>query len=257
MDGHVPIDSRRRYILDQLSRRGRVRVRDLSRVLHVSEVTIRNDLKILEMSGRLERVSGGAVSLREHLLEGGLSHKKTHHAKQKQMIGEKLSQLIRDGETLMINSGSTSLQAALALRQKHNLNILTNSVTVAIELGLHPTIRVILLGGRVNAPYGFTFGSDTLAQLGQYKADKVILSVDGITEQSGLSTNHAEEAEVNRMMMHRSDQVFIVADSSKLGRDSFNHFTALKDGQQLVTDQEASPAVLQAIQEMGVQVHTA
>ena len=254
MDERLDIEARRRYILDQLSRQGRVRVSDLSRMLSISEVTIRNDLKVLEISGRLERVPGGAVATLDHFLQGGYRQRKTKNAEQKKIIGDTLSEHVHDGEIIMINSGTTSLLAAIALKKHRNLNILTNSIAVALELGAHPTTRVILLGGKINAQYGFTFGSDTVTQLSRYKADKAILSVDGITIVNGLTTYHAEEAEINQAMMSRSDQVMIAADSSKLGRESFINFASLEGGQTLVTDAEADYSIVQELRAVGVTV---
>ena len=165
--------------------------------------------------------------------------------------------LIRDGETLLINSGTTTLFTAIELKRHQRLNILTNSLAVAMELGDYPSFRVILLGGKINTQYAFTYSSDALAQLSKYKADKVILSVDGIDCRHGISTYHAEEAEVNIAMIHRSHQTIIVADSTKLGRESFNNFSRLTGIDYLVTNRDADEDLLRSIRSCGVEVVTA
>ncbi|NLO37355.1 MAG: DeoR/GlpR transcriptional regulator [Clostridiaceae bacterium] len=250
------IDDRRRVILEQLTRTGRVRVQELGRELGVSEVTIRHDLKILEENGLLERVPGGAVATVLHLAQGRYLQQKKTRTEAKQQVAAATAELIADGETLLINSGTTTLLTAIALRRRQRLNILTNSLAVAMELGDFPTFRVILLGGRINTQYAFTSGSDALAQLAQYKADKAILSVDGI-DSAGITTYHAEEAEINRAMISRSRQTIIVADSSKLGRESFNNICALQAIGCLVTNRDADPDTLRTVRASGVEVVTA
>jgi DeoR/GlpR family transcriptional regulator of sugar metabolism len=248
------IDRRRQQIMEQLKRDGRVRVNELSRSMAVSEVTIRHDLKVLEQNGMLERVPGGAVVQVINLAQGYYQQRKTTNANAKKSIATAAAKLIRDGETLLINSGTTTLFTAIELKRHQRLNILTNSLAVAMELGDYPSFRVILLGGKINTQYAFTYSSDALAQLSKYKADKAILSVDGIDCRHGISTYHAEEAEINIAMIHRAHQTIIVADSSKLGRESFNNFSRLTGIDYLVTNRDADEDLLRSIRSCGVEV---
>ncbi len=251
------IDKRRQQIMETLARDGRVRVAELSKTLSVSEVTIRHDLKVLEQSGLLERVPGGAVAQVMNLAQGYYQQRKTPNVNAKKSVASAAAKLIQDGETLLINSGTTTLFTALELKRRQRLNILTNSLALAMELGDYPSFRVILLGGKINPQYAFTYGSDALMQLSKYKADKAILSVDGIDCQHGISTYHAEEAEINMAMIQRSHQTIIVADSSKLGRESFNNFSRLTGIDFLVTNRDADEDLLRAIRSCGVDVVTA
>ena len=251
------IDARRQAIMDQLTRYGRIRVSELSQKMAVSEVTIRHDLTVMEQNGLLERVPGGAVASLLNLTQGHFQQRKTANADAKRSIAAAAASLVEDGETLLINSGTTTLITAMELRRRQRLNILTNSLAVAMELGACPTFRVILLGGKINTQYAFTYGSDALAQLSRYKADKALLSVDGIDCRVGITTYHAEEAEVNTAMIARSHQTIIVADSSKLGRESFNNFSPLRGIDCLVTNRDADEDQLRAIRACGVDVITA
>lgn len=248
------IDTRRQRIIELVQRTGKVRVSDLSKDMQVSAVTIRNDLKILEINGQLERVPGGAIVSNSGISGGSLPLRKTDNAESKKKIAAAAVNLIQDGETLFINSGFTALFTAMELRRLKNINIVTNSVAVALELGSHPTFRVILLGGRINTQYAFIYGSDALAQLGRYKADKSILSVDGVCPDMGLTTYHAEEAEINRLMIQRASKTIIVADSSKLGRESFNNFSPLTGIEYLVTDNGADDDLLSRIRRCDVDI---
>ena len=159
----------------------------------------------------------------------------------------------RDGDTLFINSGPTMQMVASALRSRKNLNVVTNSLNVAMDLGNVPGVRVVLLGGEINAQYSFTYGSDAQEQLSKYQADWAILSVDGISAGSGITTYHAEEAVIDRMMLRGAKQAMVVSDSSKIGRAGFTRVCACVPGMYLVTDGGDSEA-LAAMASMGVRI---
>lgn len=250
----LKLDVRRKNILNILSRDGKVRVVQLSQALGTSEVTIRNDLAELEKGGYLERVPGGAVQTMKNYYNMDFQQRKQENVAEKQAIAIAAAELINDGETLMINSGTTTYFAAAELKRHKNLKIVTNSISVAVELGGLPTIRVILLGGDFNPHYSFTYGDDALAQLRKYKADKLILSVDGVSGEDGLTTYHAEETEINRLMMERASSTIIVADYTKIGHESFSKISPIDSVKYLVTNQCADPQVLADIETHGVEI---
>ena len=223
----LKIDARRKQIQDILTREGKVRVSQLSSILGASEVTIRNDLAELEKNGYLERISGGAVLTTRNYYNMDFQQRKQERAAEKQSIAIAAANLVNDGDTLMINSGTTSFFTAVELKKLKNLNIVTNSISIAMELGHHPTFRVILLGGEINPQYSFSYGIDAISQLQKYKADKVILSVDGICVNSGITTYHAEETEINKIMLNRAQESIIVGDYTKVGHESFSYICDL------------------------------
>lgn len=230
MDHRSKIDIRRDAILEMLRNEDRVYVSKLSKILGTTEVTIRNDLTVLEQQRKLMRVQGGAVLYPDS--ESSVIANET----QKQMIAQAVADIISDGDTLFVNCGTTTLCVAQALKQRKNLNIVTNSISVATALADVPTIRVLLLGGEVNAQYGFTYGANAQEQLSQYQAGWAILSVDGVSESGGITTYHAEEAILDRMMIEGAAHALIVADSSKIGRTGFTRVCECKQGLTLVTD---------------------
>lgn len=248
------IDLRRGRILDILTRDGKVRVSELSELLEVSEVTIRNDLSELERSGQLERTPGGAVQTMKNYYNMDYQQRKGKNATHKQLIAAAAADLISDGDTLMINSGTTTFFTAVELKKRKNLSILTNSIAVASELGDHPTFRVILLGGEINPQYSFTYGSEAVNSLRRYKADKCIISVDGICSTSGLTTYHAQEAEVCKMMIERSFNKIIVADGSKFGHESFYNICDISAIDTWVTNVIPLAGKLSEITEKGVKI---
>ena len=250
----LKIDERRKKILEILRRDGQVRVSELSRLLDTTVVTIRSDLDILEQDGFLERTQGGAIQTVKNFYNLDFQRRKQEHMELKKAIASATADLIRDGETLLINSGTTTYYTAVELKRHKNLNIVTNSISVAIELGAHPTFRVILLGGDINAQYSFTFGKDAQEQLGKYKADKAVLSVDGICKDIGLTTYHAEEAVINNTMIERSRETIIVADSSKFNHESFAFVTSFDKVSYWVTDTSLDKESKKEIEELGIKV---
>lgn len=252
MDTKRKIDVRRSKILELLHTHGRISVNRLSQLLKVTQVTIRNDLTCLEQEGKLLRCQGAAMLLPEPT--AAPTETEVPNEPQKHAIGAMVARLIRDSDTLFINSGTTSECIAMALRVRKNLNVVTNSLKVATILGAIPTFRVLLVGGEINARDGFTHGGDAQEQLSKYQADWAILSVDGISARGGVTTHHAEEAVIDRMMVSAAKRPVIAADSSKLGRAGFSRVCECKEGLTLVTNQNADEEAARQLRESGVEV---
>lgn len=254
--GKLKIELRRKKILTQLNLTGKVSVMELSALLDVTPVTIRNDLTELEKEGCLLRVQGGAVQLpvAGDAHAQGMYPAAGTNLEQKQAIGETVAKLVRDGDTLFINSGTTSEHIAAALRVRKNLNIVTNALKVALELGSVPSFRVLLIGGEINAQYGFTHGGDAQEQLGKYQADWSILSVDGVSARGGITTHHAEEAIIDRIMSAGAKQTLIAADGSKIGRTGFSRVCPCGEALTLVTDANAEEQALELLRQQGMRI---
>lgn len=251
----LKIDIRRGKILDRLKRDGAVSVSHLASELGATPVTIRSDLDALEKDGYLVRVQGGAVRKLGPVSDAILSTVSTmERVEEKQAIARAAAERIRDGDTLFINSGTTMQIMAAALRGHKNLNIVTNALSVAVEMGNVPTFRVILLGGEINAQYGFTHGNDALEQLSHYQADWAVLTLDGISAAGGMTTYHAEESAINRMMIARSQNTMVAADHTKIGHAGFFRFSGTTTGTLLVTDQKADPDAVAQLRNCGVAV---
>jgi DeoR/GlpR family transcriptional regulator of sugar metabolism len=242
----LKIDQRRKRIINMLSRDGQVWVSKLSDELGATPVTIRNDLSALEEEGHLERIAGGAIKQVGHIFNGGIKDPKGENQEAKKRIAAAGAELVHDGETLFINSGTTAYYTALELKRHKNLNIVTNSIPIALELGDLPGFRIILLGGEINVHYSFIYGNNALEQLQKFRADKTILSMDGIHVTAGLTTYHAEEAALIRVMMERSGETIVVADQSKLGYESFSFVADLSQVTYLVANALPEQAPLAA-----------
>lgn len=251
----LKIDARRKSILELLTQKGEVRVSELSAMFDATEVTIRNDLSALESDGYLQRVVGGAVQTVRNFYNLDYIQRNRTNMEFKRAIGKAAVNLINDGETLMINAGATTGCVASELKSKRNLNVVTNSLTVAMELGTVPTFRLILLGGEVNVQYAFAHGADALEQLEHYKADHAILSIDGVSAEAGLTTYHAEEAAVDRAMMRRSRSTIVVADHTKVGHESFSSVHSFTPDIYMVTNQCADRQEVAEIAAKGAKVY--
>ena len=252
-ESKLKIDVRRNKILEQLRSDGKVSVSRLAAELGATPVTIRNDLTALERDGYLVRMQGGAVI--SHRLENHFPAGTADNAlAQKQALAAEVTKMVADGETIFFNSGTTTLHIARALKGKKHLNIVTNSLAIAMELGNIPTFHVLLLGGEINASYGFTSGGDTQEQLSKYRADWAILSVDGVSALGGITTCHPEEAIIDRLMMANAHRRLIAATGSKIGRAGFSRICDSDETILLVTDPACEKEALSQLQERGVRV---
>lgn len=243
---------RRSRILDILKNNGYAMVTELAESFHTTEVTIRSDLAALEKEGSLVRMAGGAVLPQEDHV--GNVARAFLNAPEKYAIAQCAAMEIQNGDTLFINAGSTTLCFAEALKSFSGLKIVTNSIPVANALGGLPGIHVILIGGEVNGEDGFTYGTDALETLSRYQAKFSVLSLDGISAEGGVSTIHAEEAEVLRAMLSHSERCLLLADYSKLGKKGFLRFTGADGGKTLITDEQADLAEIRKLQNTGMKV---
>lgn len=253
-DSKLKIDIRRDRILELLRQNGKVQVSELSRELGATQVTIRNDLDALERDGYLVRIQGGALLRARPMADWGTAADKPDRLAEKESIARAIVARIPDGSTLFLNSGSTTHCLASALRDRRNLNVVTNSLAVAMELGKLPMIHVLLLGGEINTQYGFTYGSDAEEQLRRYQAGWAILSVDGVSAGGGITSFHAEETSVDRMMIAHAKRTIIAADSTKIGRTGFTHICEAGPEIQLVTDHRCSRDAVRDLEAMGMDV---
>ncbi len=235
-NGEGKIGIRRNKILDILRKEKKVYIASLSETLGASLVTIRSDLDALADEGKLVRMAGGAI------LPSGevLAHEHSiENYDQKREIAVATAQLVQDGDTLFLNSGTTTLIVAEELKARKNLSVVTNSLSVATTLGSVPSFRVILLGGSINSQYSFTYGADTQDHLNRFGADWAILSVDGVSPEGEISTCHAEEAIIDRIMIARAKKVLIVADETKIGRTGFSYVSRCDDKIKILTNKKS------------------
>ena len=247
-------EHRKQKISELLKQNDSVRVTELSELFDVSEVTVRNYLSDMEKKGLLTRVHGGAVSSYKPYYSMNLTQRLETNQHEKVDIAERVASLIRPNDTVMLNSGTTTLLAFRKFPAEYNLNIVTNSISIALEASGNPNYNVILVGGAVNTKYQFTFGTDAVKQLRSYHADKLILSVDGIDLSQGFSTYYDKEAEIDAAMIAQSDTCIVAADYSKFGHNAFVKISDVSVADCIVTNASADSTVLEEIGLLGVEV---
>jgi DeoR/GlpR family transcriptional regulator of sugar metabolism len=230
------VEERRDRILSLLSEHGKVRVKELSRLLKTSEVTIRNDLQELHQRGRLRKTHGGAMPPDSANGEASLQEKYHSHAEEKRRIGAAAAALVNDGETIILDSGTTTQEIAKRIKDKQNLTVITNGVNIAMELAGARGVQVLLLGGvlRDNAfSIGGHFAEEMLRQL---SADKLFLAADACDLEFGVSTPNLEESRVNQAMARIAREKILVADSSKFGKRGLSRIVPLLEMNHVITD---------------------
>ena len=254
---YIPAERQKRMV-EFIESNTSAQIHDLSTVFGVSEATVRRDLDDLDRQGAIRRTHGGAIKLdRSTSYEQMYNEKLSFCTEEKRRIAEAAANMVHDGDTLFINSGTTTYFTAVELKKHKNLNVVTNSISVAVELGDVPTFRIILLGGEINAQYSFTYGEDAKEQLSRFKAGWAILSIDGVCPGTGLTTYHAEECAIDRIMQERAERTLIVADSTKLGYESFSRISGLDGVACWITDAQADRALTAQIAAEGVDVRFA
>ncbi|MBR6765480.1 MAG: DeoR/GlpR transcriptional regulator, partial [Clostridia bacterium] len=137
---------------------------------------------------------------------------------------------------------------------EYSLNIVTNSIAIALEASSNPNYNVILIGGSVNTKYQFSFGADAVEQLGNYYADKLILSVDGIDIESGFSTYYDKEADIDRIMIERSRTRIIAADNSKFRHSAFVKISDVSVADFIVTNSRTDKTYLKELKDQGIEI---
>jgi len=234
--GEISTVQRRVLILNKLETEGQVDVLSLSKELNVSEVTIRNDLKRLEQKNALIRARGGAFKIERVGTDFTLSDKNKQHNEQKKRIGKAAADLIEEGDTIILDSGTTTLEIARNLADTGELTVITNALNIANQLAEHPKVNIIIPGGFLRKNSLSLIGTTAEESFKSYFCDKLFLAVDGFSVSYGLSTPNVEEAHLNRMMMSISKQVIVVADSSKFHKRSFAFIAPITDIDVLITD---------------------
>lgn len=231
---------RRDSIIQLIRKDGKVRVDNLAEQFEVSSVTIRNDLDFLEKKGILHRTHGGALIRKNVYEDPTLEEKQKLFQKEKQRIGEKAVELINDGDSILLDSGTTAMEIAHRLGDKKNLTVMTNALNIGLKLGAQENLNVMLTGGLLRKESFSLVGPEAEATIGNYYFDKLFLGVDGLDIKFGLTTPNPMEAQLNRTMVDRAQQVIAIADSSKFGRHSFSYICDIDVISTIITDSNIS-----------------
>jgi DeoR family transcriptional regulator of aga operon len=245
---------RRSLIIKELNLKGKVDVSNLSEEFGVSEVTIRNDLAQLEKKNILIRARGGALRVDPVGIDYDISEKDKINIKAKQLIGLKASEYVNEGDTIMVDSGTTAMEFVRNIDKKTGITVITNALNIANQFYNNNDINVVIPGGVLRNKSFSLIGTAAEKNLRNYFCDKLFLGVDGMDIDNGLSTPNIEEAHLNSTMIDMSNQVIVLADSSKIGKRSLAFICPLTKIHILITDDGITNEQKRAIESLGIKV---
>jgi DeoR family transcriptional regulator of aga operon len=249
------LEQRRREIRGLLQEQPQVGVAELAKRFAVSPVTIRADLTALDDIGALMRVHGGALP-RSESDELPIDIKQNFHRAEKTRIAAAALEHIRDGETIILDSGTTTAGIAKLIRglKFETLNVITNALNIAVLLASAPFINLIIPGGMLRRRSWSLSGPGAEAAIRDLQADTLFLGVDSLDPQVGLMTPYPLEAQLNAQMIRIARRVIAVTDSSKLLRRNLSVISAVDQVDVLITDRAADARCIKAIRARGVEV---
>ena len=238
-----------------LSENGSVDATQLSERFDVTPKTIRKDLDKLENLGLLDRVHGGAVLKRTDTSVLPIEQRKLQNVPEKRRIGMAALDFVQEGDTIIIDGGSTTLELARLLGEKRILAI-TGDLKIAMELMNKTNVDLFVTGGHLRRDSSYTLlGRDAERVLEKYKAKKVFLGTTGLDLENGLSVLNSDEAEVKKAMISAAQEVICLVDYSKFNHVAFAPFCAMEKIDVLITDSRIPPAEREALQRRGITVH--
>ena len=255
-----PLTPRQERILDLVRAEQMVEVARLAETLGVSAVTVRADLDSLDRRQLLRRIRGGATAIRPARFERPVDLPGESFASEKQRIGALAARLVRDGETIILDAGTTTLAMALALPPDlRDIVVVTSSLDIALALESHDGVRVIVTGGTVKKTGRRARARSLIPPfaallLRQINADCAYLCCAGVDAERGFTNAHFEEAELKQTMITSSRRAVFLADHGKIGHVAGARIAGLAEAQTLVTDTGAPAADLAALEAAGLQV---
>jgi len=234
------VEERRQRVLDLVSTRGFVALADLAQSVQVSESTIRRDLDYWHQQGAIRRTHGGAIYIGDVSAMPALEERSSSQLEEKRSIARAAAARITDGDTILLDGGTTTLEVARLL-QGRSVQIVTNSLPIANLLAGNRDTDVVFLGGYVYPRTGVVLGPLTVRMMEDVHVHQTILSVGGITSK-GLFNSNLLLVETERQMMRCADEVVVVADHTKVGRQALAFLCELADVDTLIVDPRLTPA---------------
>lgn len=243
---------RKQHILSVLQRDGNVVAKSLSEELALSEDTIRRDLRELAAEGLLQRVHGGALPIAR--AEADFAGRLQLATAEKVAIGRAAARLVRPGQVVLIDGGTTAVQMARHLPAGLRATVVTHSPSVAVELAGHAGIEVVLIGGRLFRHSMVAVGAAAMDAISRVHADTCFLGVTGVHAEAGLTTGDVEEAAIKRALMAAAAETVVLASSEKIGAASAWVIQPVSAATTLLVSPEAPAAALAPLRKAGLAI---
>jgi DeoR family transcriptional regulator of aga operon len=248
-------EERRATLLREVQSNGYIEVRQQAEELEVSTATIRRDLDRLQREGLLVRTRGGAVrSAQSTTLELPYDIKRGRRIEHKRRIAQAAAEMVFDGETLILDAGSTTYELALLLLRKRNLTVVTNDLKIAVKLASNPNIALVCTGGVARADVYSLQGSQTEKALGSLRVNKTFLGADAIHRDGVIANVNLEEVAIKQAMVHAGQEVVLLADSSKFEVTGFAEVCTFEAIDVFITDDEVKSETLEWLAEWPTRV---
>lgn len=255
-------EERRRKILEQIEQEGTVKTSQLASLSSVSEVTIRRDLQELTKEGKLKKVHGGAVTNEKDFkssyhgdtitFEPSFQEKSKVHKKEKKKIGKEAASLIKDGSSVFIGTGTTTMQIVKHLDNKRGLTIVTNSLNHGLQLSRIPEVEISITEGQLRANTSALVGPIAKHSLDEIYVDTMFIGVNGISIEQGYTVPSLREADMARRVTRMANDVIILADFSKFGKVSHARIGPIDDADIVVTDSRLDKSYQKALSDLSI-----
>lgn len=246
-------EERLEKIIALLEKEDRLVTKNLPEILNTTSVTIRKDIAILEQRGLLKRTHGGAIKPRKLFHGLALNEKEKLNLEEKIRIAKKAAKLIFEGDTIILDSGSTTSFIAKEIKQMKGITVITNAINI-VSILLNSDIDVILIGGSLLKETSTLVGPLADDVLRKISADKLFIGVDGIDFEVGLTTPNILEANTSRVMMEMSGEIILVVDASKFGRRSLGVISKVSEVNSIITTKKLSENELKKFADYDVEV---
>jgi DeoR family transcriptional regulator, galactitol utilization operon repressor len=244
------LNEREKEILTILADDTTTSVSDMSKFFKVSPVTIRNDLSSLEEKGFIIRTWGGAFpAFHRHIIE-----RQKNRVEDKNRIAKKAASMIQDGDTIMIEAGTTTALVAKYLLGKRNIHVVTNSLLVISYIRANPAAQLTLIGGNFRPSSESMVGPLALQELEKFHVKTAFVGTDGFTIENGLTTHLVEGAEIVKRMANQAENTVLVADSSKHGKTGFVKVLPLETMNIIITDSNLAENTQALFSENGIEI---
>lgn len=247
-------EERLQKIAEYVQNRSRASVKELCEQFDISESTARRDLNELESRKLLKRTHGGAVLLESVSFEPTYLEKEDKYRAEKKLIAQKAAEFIEDGDTLIIDAGTTTLCLARELSGFKNLTVMTNSIHLLLKLSSLPDINLISTGGILRKSTMAFVGPSAELSLNGIHVDKAFIATNGLDAKSGLTTPNVMEASTKQKMMDVADQVIVLADHTKVGHVSFAKFGSLSQIDTFITGEPMSEKIISELESHNIRV---
>lgn len=248
-------EQRKAIILDMLKLKGSVSLTELTQLFDVSEATIRRDLTELERKNQLQRTHGGAVSTDLSIFEAGYVEKEQEYLEEKQQIAQIAAYMINDGDTVLLDSGTTTYEIARAIRKK-KITLITNSATIMADMMNAPecNLELVSTGGIYRSSTRSFLGANAESFIRTIVPDKVFIAANGFSIRCGATTPNLSEASIKRAMIDVGKEAYLAIDSSKIGKDYFSVIAKPTAFQGIVSDSRMDSSTVNALRNIGVPV---